>query len=139
MTIPLPGMTGTRQGPKVALLFLLLLLIGWVFVLRWSSFSAPLWNVDEAIHAAVARTLLDGGVLYRDAVDQRTPLTYYLVALLFRFLGENNLWALRAAVAVIIAGTAFGLFLVGRRTRNAATGGWAALIYCALTTNLLLG
>ena len=32
-----------------------------------------MWNVDETIHATVAEVLLDGGTLYRDAIDQRTP------------------------------------------------------------------
>ncbi|HUL55098.1 MAG TPA: hypothetical protein VLT83_16970 [Opitutaceae bacterium] len=137
MQIPLSGATGARFRATGGILVLLAILIGWVLVLRWATFTAPLWNVDESIHAAVARTLLDGGVLYRDAVDQRTPLTYYLVAVVFWLFGANNLWALRATVAVVIAGTALGLFLLGRRTRSPAAGGWAALLYCALTTNLL--
>ncbi len=137
MQIPSPRTVGVRLKLPAAILGLFIVLVGWMLILRWSTLGVPLWNVDEAIHAAVARTLLDGGVLYRDAVDQRTPLTYYAVALLFRLFGENNLWALRAAVAVVIAGTGVGLFLLGRRTRNAAAGGWATLIFCALTTNLL--
>jgi 4-amino-4-deoxy-L-arabinose transferase-like glycosyltransferase len=137
MQTPQPDPGRIRLKPPAAILGLLAILLGWVFFLRWPTFSAPLWNVDEAIHAAVARTLLDGGVLYRDAVDQRTPLTYYAVALLFRLFGENNLWALRAAVAVILAGTALGLFLLGRHAKSTAMGAWAALIFCALTTNLL--
>ena len=47
-----------------------------IFWLRWPTFGYSLWNVDEAIHAAAARTILDGGVRYRDAIDQRTPLSY---------------------------------------------------------------
>jgi 4-amino-4-deoxy-L-arabinose transferase-like glycosyltransferase len=136
MQTPQPDPGRIRLKPPAVILGLLALLLGWVFFLRWPTFSAPLWNVDESIHAAVARTLLDGGVLYRDAVDQRTPLTYYAVALLFRLFGENSLWAPRAAVALIIATTALGLFLLGRRPPGAAGGVWSALIFCALTTNL---
>jgi 4-amino-4-deoxy-L-arabinose transferase-like glycosyltransferase len=128
---------GVRLKVPAVIVGLFIVLVGWIFVLRWSTFSAPLWNVDEAIHAAVARTLLDGGVLYRDAVDQRTPLTYYAVALVFRLFGENNMWALRAAVAVVIASAALGLFLLGRHAKSAAVGAWSALLFCALTTNLL--
>jgi hypothetical protein len=51
------------------------LLVGVALWLRWPTLGFSLWNVDEAIHAAAARTILDGGGLYRDAVDQRTPLT----------------------------------------------------------------
>ncbi|HLP03538.1 MAG TPA: glycosyltransferase family 39 protein [Opitutaceae bacterium] len=112
-------------------------LLGWVLLLRWPSFSATLWNVDEAIHAAVARTLLDGGTLYRDAIDQRTPVTYWLVAGVFAIFGDNNLFALRLALAGLIAATAFILFLLARRARGTAAGLWAAGIFTALSTNLL--
>lgn len=137
MQTPQPDTGRVRFKPPAVMLVLFALVLGWVFFLRWPTFSAPLWNVDESIHAAVARTLLDGGVLYRDAVDQRTPLTYYAVALLFRLFGENNMWAVRAAVAVVIAGTALGLFLLGRHAKSGAAGAWAALFFCALTTSSL--
>ena len=112
-------------------------LLGMVLWLRWPSFTATLWNVDESIHAAVARTLVDGGTLYRDAIDQRTPLTYYAVAAIFAAAGANNLFAVRLVVAALIAFTAFGLFLLGRRTHSTATGGWTAAAFVALSTNLL--
>ncbi|MBI3887209.1 MAG: glycosyltransferase family 39 protein [Opitutae bacterium] len=118
------------------LLGLVLLLGAWVFWLRWPGLAFSVWNVDEAIHAAAARTILDGGVLYRDAIDQRTPLTYYAVAGLFRVFGENNAWALHAATAGLIALTAAGLFLIGRRWPGSMSGGWAAAVFCALSTNL---
>ena len=109
-----------------------------IFWLRWPTFGYSLWNVDEAIHAAAARTILDGGVLYRDAIDQRTPLSYYAVAGIFALCGENNLWAVRCAVAGLIAATALLLFFSGRNLRNTASGASAAIIYgllasCALS------
>lgn len=121
----------------ISLAFVLALIFGWIFFLRAPGFGFAVWNVDEAIHAAAARTLLDGGVLYRDAIDQRTPLTYYAVAGLFALFGENNIWALHAATAALIGLTAFGVFLLGRRWRGRATGLWAAAIFCAFSTNLL--
>lgn len=111
-------------------------LTAWVFFLRWPSFDRPAWNLDEGIHATIARTILDGGVMYRDAIDQRTPLTYYLVAGVFRIFGVNNMWAVHALLAGMVATTALGLFLIGRRWRNSATGIWAALIFCAFSNNL---
>ncbi|MSU45622.1 MAG: hypothetical protein EXS42_00480 [Lacunisphaera sp.] len=107
-----------------------------VFALRWPTFDFKVWNVDEAIHAAVARTLLDGGVLYRDAIDQRTPLTYYAVAALFRVSGENNIRAMHVLACALIAATAFGLFLLGRRWWGTVAGLWAALLFAVLSSAL---
>lgn len=112
------------------------LLAAGVFWLRWPTFDFRVWNVDEAIHAAAARTILDGGVLYRDVVDQRTPLTYYAVAALFKVTGDNNVWAMHALATALIAVTALGLFALGRAWRNATTGLWAALLYVVFSSAL---
>jgi 4-amino-4-deoxy-L-arabinose transferase-like glycosyltransferase len=112
-------------------------LIALALWVRWPGLDFNVWNVDEAIHAAAARTLLDGGVLYRDAIDQRTPLSYYAVAGIFAAAGENNLTAVRAFIAVLIAGTAWLLYLAGRNRQRAFAGGCAALCYVLLGSSLL--
>jgi 4-amino-4-deoxy-L-arabinose transferase-like glycosyltransferase len=91
--------------------------------LRAFSWGAPLWNVDEAIHAAAARVILDGGVLYRDAIDQRTPLSYYALAAVFAWAGENNLFAGRVLVTLLIVLTGVLLGLAAR-SRQGAPAGW---------------
>ena len=116
------------------MIFALACLAG-VLALRGPSFGFAIWNVDEAIHAAVARTILDGGVLYRDAIDQRTPLSYYAFAAVFAVAGENNLVAVHVFVAVLIAMTAWMLFRAAGRERGGA-GLAAAVIYGALATAL---
>ena len=85
--------------PRLLLAFAALALAVGALWLRWPTLGFSLWNVDEAIHAAAARTILDGGVLYRDAADIRNPLTYYAMAGIFAVAGENNLWAVRAVYA----------------------------------------
>jgi len=115
----------------------ILALTAGIFALRGPSFGFQVWNVDEAIHAAVARTLLDGGVLYRDAIDQRTPLTYYAVAALFRIAGENNVWAMHALAAALIAATSAGLLLLGRDWRGFGPGLAAAILFAVFSSALL--
>ncbi len=109
----------------------------WVFFLRWNYFDRQVWNLDEGIYATAARSILDGGVMYRDAIDQRTPLIYYVVAGMFRVFGENNMRAVHGLLAGMIVVTALGLYWLGRRWRGAVAGIWSALIFCACTTNLL--
>ena len=127
--------TATRSLRWLPWMVAALLLAG-IFAVRWPTFGFRVWNVDEAIHAAIARTLLDGGVLYRDAIDQRTPLSYYAVAALFRVSGENNIWAMHALASALIAATAFGLFLLGRAWRGNVTGLGAALFFAVFSTTL---
>jgi 4-amino-4-deoxy-L-arabinose transferase and related glycosyltransferases of PMT family len=122
--------------------WLVTLLVGtalavWIFWLRAPSFGVTMWNVDETIHSAAARVLLEGGVMYRDAIDQRTPLTYYAFAAIFKVAGLNNLFAVRVVIAAMIVAIAVLLFVLGRRLRNPATGLFAAFIYAALTSYLL--
>ncbi|AOS44956.1 hypothetical protein Verru16b_02025 [Lacunisphaera limnophila] len=126
-------MSPARRIGFVAALTLLALTL-W---LRWPSLGFSLWNVDEAIHAAAARTLLDGGVLYRDAVDQRTPLSYYAVAAVFAVAGENNLWAVRLFIAALVAATGGMLFLAARAIRDPTAGVAAGLLYVLLATSVL--
>lgn len=104
--------------------------------LRAPGFGFKTWNVDEAIHASVARTLLDGGVLYRDAVDQRTPLTYVAMAGILGIAGTDNLAAVHGCLAALIAATAGLLFLTLRGRAGTAAATWSALLYPVLATTL---
>lgn len=126
-----PTMKSTTWVTNLLIAITLLVITLW---LRWPSFSQSLWNVDEAIHATAARTLLHGGVMYRDAIDQRTPLTYYVVAGIFALFGENNLWAVRCVVSVLIVATSFLLAVIGHRFKQRAGGMVAALLYCGLAS-----
>ncbi|HUJ42429.1 MAG TPA: glycosyltransferase family 39 protein [Opitutaceae bacterium] len=123
-------------SPRTALLLAMAALTAWIFFVRWPGFATPMWNVDETIHAAAARTLLDGGVMYRDAVDQRTPLTYYAMAAIFAVAGTNNLWAVHAVLAGVITLTGLGLCLLARRAGTPGVGVAAAFVLAALSTNL---
>lgn len=104
--------------------------------LRAPSFGFKTWNVDEAIHASVARLLLDGGVLYRDAVDQRTPLTYVAMAGILGVAGTDNLAAVHAGLAILIAATGWLLLLALRGRAGTAAAAWTAVLYPALATTL---
>lgn len=120
---------------KWSFLLLVVALTAWIGWLRWPSLGA-IWNLDEGIHATIARTILDGGVMYRDAIDQRTPLSYYLVAALASVTGPNNLWALHLALVGMISATATALFLLARRWHGTAAGIWAAAVFAALSSSL---
>ena len=114
-----------------------LILAALVLALRWTTFDVGFWNVDETIHAALARLLLDGGVLYRDAVDIRAPLSYYAFSGIFAVAGENNLAAVRALIAAMIAATAGFLLWTGARRASTSAGVGAGLLYAVLSSTAL--
>ena len=95
-----------------------------------------MWNVDETIHAAIARLLLDGGTLYTDAIDQRTPLTYHVFAAVFGLAGPS-LVPVRVLVAVLIAIAAWLLGRTAARIHGRPTGIGAAITFVAFSTYLL--
>ena len=112
------------------------LVMGWIFWLRAPSWQAKIWNVDESIHAAVADVILDGGVIYRDAIDQRTPLSYYVFAAVFSVAG-NSLFAVRVVIAAMIGLTALLLGAAVRRRHDGLTALLAMVAYGAMSSQLL--
>ncbi len=63
-------------------------------LLRAPYVTVPFFNVDEALIAVMADTILDGGVLYRDVWEHQTPVAYYIYALVFFICGKNNMTAI---------------------------------------------
>ena len=121
----------------VALAIAVTLLAVWVTWLRGPILEIPVWNVDETIHATVAEVLLDGGTLYQDAIDQRTPLTYFATAAVFA-LTDSSITALRILVLLMIFGVALALGRVAYRINGPFTSFGAALIFVAFSSFLLL-
>jgi 4-amino-4-deoxy-L-arabinose transferase-like glycosyltransferase len=131
----MPGFLHLRKAKWLWAIFVAT--VAWVLFLRAPSFGVPVWNVDESIHAAVAQRLLDGGSLYQDAIDQRTPVSYYFFEAVFAIFGRKDLVGVRAIVAVMIGLTAALVFALGRRAPSRTTAWWSVLLFVALSTNLL--
>ena len=64
-----------RLTEKFTGLFVLLLI---AVALRVLSFFEPYWYGDEGIYLTIGHGLNQGKVLYRDIVDHKTPIIYYL-------------------------------------------------------------
>lgn len=69
---------------------------------------------DSGIFAYVGKTILDGGVPYVDAWDNKTPMVYYINALAFSLFGIN-LWALWLIQMVYVFLTSIIFFYLVRR------------------------
>src|SRR5262249_23572201 len=78
------------------LLFVLLALM------RWPVPQRPILDVDESVSALIANAWLDGGVPYKDAIDQRGPVTYLIYAVVFALFGRGNMTAVHGALLALI-------------------------------------
>lgn len=116
MTIP------TRFRPLLWLVILVVAALG----LRAPFLGRLQWNLDEGVTFTVAQQIREGGVLYRDAVDHRSPLVPYLKAAIFAVTGDWNVHAVHVIVALALGVVAFLLYDLARRLGRAAVGGWAA-------------
>src|SRR5262245_34296576 len=85
---------------------------------------------DEVVYGVFAQTLVDGGTPYVSAVDRKPPLLFYVYAATLRIFGTYNWRALPGVEVVWILATMGGLYVMGRRLFDAATGLVAALLYC---------
>lgn len=133
MTDPAAGRaSASRWWPAAAFL----LVAVWIAWLRQPALSTPIWNVDEAITAAIGDEILAGGVPYRDATDLRAPLTYYLYAAVFAVAGRNNLQAVHLAHTGLVMATALIVLLLGTRAGGRSAGAWAAWIFAGLACTL---
>ncbi|MCL4234665.1 MAG: hypothetical protein KJ042_09110, partial [Deltaproteobacteria bacterium] len=86
---------------------------------------------DEGDHANTARLLANGGVMYRDAFNEKGPGLYQITAGLFVLFGES--WSvLRGAALAGALASAILIVLLGWRRRMPVAGAFGALIYAAL-------
>lgn len=103
--------------------------------------SWPFYNMDEATTAIVAKTILEGGIPYRDVADQRGPVTYSVYAMIFRAAGIYNMTAVHIAHACLMAILTLLVFRVGalqgRRTGVFAAALFAVTSYVSPATDLL--
>ena len=68
---------------KKALIFIFICLF--IFGIRAGSMSVPVLDFDEAAHLYMATDILDGGVPYVTAWDNKGPLLYFLLVPVLRF------------------------------------------------------
>jgi len=97
-------------------------------VVLYLPFLAEPFMRDEGFYAAVAQQLLDGGIPYRDAFDNKPPLVFVWYALSFVMFGEN-VWAPRLLVSLLLAATTLIVYLQGRLLFGRQAGLLAALAF----------
>ncbi|MCC5021635.1 MAG: hypothetical protein J6386_01960 [Candidatus Synoicihabitans palmerolidicus] len=111
----------------------MILLVFTAWALRQSFTERIFWNIDESVTFTIAHQILDGDVLYRDAVDHRGPLVPYLKAALLALVGDWNL----AIFALDLGLFAVDLQRLAARFGDERTGWFAAAVFTVLSFVIL--
>lgn len=93
-----------------------------LLALRMPLAGWPIRDVDESVSALIATEWLEGGVPYRDAIDQRGPVTYMVYALTFLVAGKNDMAAVHWVLLLLVFGGCILLFRVGAELGGARRG-----------------
>ncbi len=100
-------------------LFLVLLAI---FILRLPSLFEPNWYGDEGIYLVLGQVIHKGGILYRDIWDNKTPLLYFIYAIL------PVLWFAKIMATVFVLITCVGIYKI--------TKSWLATLVAGILLSL---
>lgn len=103
-----------------------------IFILRIPGLYQPILDIDECAFAEFANKIIEGYVPYIDVVDNKPPLTYYTVALIFLVFGKNNLLAVHLVTTLMVMATALLVYITGKEIRDEKTGIISAIIFTAL-------
>jgi 4-amino-4-deoxy-L-arabinose transferase-like glycosyltransferase len=105
------------------------IIIATVIILRSPTLLPSLYNSDEGYYGIIANDTLDGGTVYRTAVDTKPPGIYYIYISVFQLAGRNNLLAVHILAILVVVATALVLRRIGARVAEDWAGAWAGIGY----------
>src|ERR1043166_554276 len=112
-------------------------IIALVVILRAPTLLPSMYTIDEAYYSTIASDMLDGGTVYRTAVDTKPPGMYYIYAGVFRVAGRNNLFAVHLLAIFVVVATALVLRRIGARVAGGRAGGGGGIGYAVFVHALL--
>jgi hypothetical protein len=101
-----------RTVERVAILSIATVVLVWALSTLWYPFF-----IDQGIHAWAGSVVVAGGMPYRDALDNRGPLAFYVNAVAQWILGHNT-WGIRVVDLVLLS--------VGSLSVYRALAGWTS-------------
>ena len=92
--------------------------------------ASSIWRYDLFYYIEFARTMLDGGVLYRDFGCSHPPLGYFEFYWMARLFGYDNMYlTIKIGAIVIQSITAYFIFLIFARIYDTKKGIWCAVLF----------
>ncbi len=112
----------------------LILLFG--FALRIPYFFHTMQDIDEGSHAAVAAILMDGGLPYLNAVNNKPPGIFYIYLSTFYLFGKYNLFAVHMVAFLWTLATGVVLSILARKLGGKTEALLTLLFYLTFTAAL---
>jgi 4-amino-4-deoxy-L-arabinose transferase-like glycosyltransferase len=112
----------------------LILLFG--FLLRIPYFLHTMQDIDEGCYAGIAAILMDGGLPYRDAVENKPPGIFYIYLLTFLLFGKYNMQAVHMVTFAWTLCTAVVLSILAHKMGGRRSALYALFFYLTFTAAL---
>jgi 4-amino-4-deoxy-L-arabinose transferase-like glycosyltransferase len=131
---PLLYSGGAMQHKKALVLIVLIILFG--FILRIPYFLHVMQDIDEGCYAGIAAVLMDGGLPYLNAVENKPPAIFYIYKFTFSLFGKYNMLAVHMVTFVCTLCTAIVLSLLAKKIGGMKSALFALLFYLTFTAAL---
>ncbi|HRX49320.1 MAG TPA: glycosyltransferase family 39 protein [Spirochaetota bacterium] len=102
---------------------------GLIFVLRIPVLYQHIIDIDETAFSEFASIMLNGGLPYIDAVDNKPPMTYYFFYLVYALTGIKSLITVHFFTTIWVIITGICIYLFGNRLKDDKTGLVASLLF----------
>ena len=126
ITLPLPGRVAISRWALLQAALLAGICV--LPVLLYIPFLNEPFMRDEGFYATVGQSILDGGVPYRDAFDNKPPMIFGWYAFSFLIFGQH-LWAPRLLVSILLSLTTLLVYVQGRLMFSPKAGLLAATAF----------
>ncbi len=98
-------------------------------IMRFPAFISPKAIDDERIYSAVAIEMINGGLMYKDAVERKPPMLFWTYQAILEIGGDYNWHFLHIAGFVWILMTMWGIYMITEQLFGKDAGLVAALFY----------
>ncbi len=107
----------------------IIILVGLILKITYLA-ASTIWRVDLFYYIEFARTMLDGGVLYRDFGCSHPPLGYLEFYWMARFFGYDNMYlTIKICIIIIQSFTAYFVFMIFERIFDTVKGILCAVLF----------
>ena len=106
----------------------ILIILALIFILRIPGLYQPILDIDESVFSEFANIIIDGGLPYIDAIDNKPPLNYYFFSLVYFIFGKNNLISVHFITTLLVMLTSIFVYIISRDLFNKRAGIISAII-----------